>query len=511
MGVPACLLSFQVVLYLPAESMLPQAPAENSVFVCGGCILISVKFCAMCACLAQSQIAQVLVLFILLSADWFSSLHLLHFIEDGTKVLMLEVHLLAAGVVQLYAALRRLKLGARWRRALLHRHASDTDGVAPGNTELGMHINLDGHESSDSDDDRGPGSVPDGFHEALVVLLGVPPARSQNARRQFLCGPRSAVVVQRCAGASADTEATNSAPKVDSGSIPLAVMTPSNAEPTEISLPNAAAPSPTPGGSSGVLPLELGAEERCVFCMEEFRTGDKVRPLPKCSHIFHAGCLERWAKEKREATQCPTCRRPALARRPGDGTTSISALSASSEDLERAESTQSLRSSASGSTAGSSERPPSNRPARQIHVQRRVQSGSSARTVQSRPSRRTGNPATMSASLGISETMVQAALEASGGAMEVAGDLLFEHAALLTSSFSTPPVVVAVPTGVVEAIVEANPNLAGLEEQLQRQLGRLYHSSRLQAMAWTELTPEGKAELFRVLLEDVVRGLNQRR
>jgi len=204
-GLPTCLLSFQVALYLPEESLLPQTP-EIGLFVSGGCILISVKFCAMCACLAHSQIAQVLVLFILLSADWFSSLHLLHFIQDGTKVLMLEVHLLAAGAVQLYTALRRLKLRARWRRALLHRHASDTGVGAEGNTELGMHINLDGHESSDSDDERGPGSVPDGFHEALVALLGVPPARSQQARRQFLCGLRSAVVAQRSAGTAASTD-----------------------------------------------------------------------------------------------------------------------------------------------------------------------------------------------------------------------------------------------------------------------------------------------------------------
>lgn len=66
------------------------------------------------------------------------------------------------------------------------------------------------------------------------------------------------------------------------------------------------------------LPLEISSEhEKCAVCMEEFQPGDRVRPLPKCAHVFHAACLEQWilTGASREATKCPMCRRPALARK----------------------------------------------------------------------------------------------------------------------------------------------------------------------------------------------------
>jgi len=83
-------------------------------------------------------------------------------------------------------------------------------------------------------------------------------------------------------------------------------------------------------------PLEISQEERlCVVCQEEIQTGEPVRPLPRCGHKFHAQCLERWALAMGESTRCPTCRRPALARKQGQGGTALSSLApveAESED-----------------------------------------------------------------------------------------------------------------------------------------------------------------------------------
>nr|GMD90129.1 probable E3 ubiquitin-protein ligase RHY1A [Ipomoea batatas] len=49
-----------------------------------------------------------------------------------------------------------------------------------------------------------------------------------------------------------------------------------------------------------------GAEEesRCSICLEEFREGVNITPLP-CSHRFHHSCISTWLE--REAS-CPLCR-----------------------------------------------------------------------------------------------------------------------------------------------------------------------------------------------------------
>merc|ERR550532_1683700 len=109
------LLSFQVALYLPLSAMLPQGP-EIGLFVCGGCVLISAKFCVMCACLARQRFAQAFLMVILLSADWISSLHLMDFVPDEWESTLLLAHLVAAGLLQLRVTLGRLRLRPRWAR-----------------------------------------------------------------------------------------------------------------------------------------------------------------------------------------------------------------------------------------------------------------------------------------------------------------------------------------------------------------------------------------------------------
>merc|ERR1719468_485338 len=76
----------------------------------------------------------------------------------------------------------------------------------------------------------------------------------------------------------------------------------------------------------------LPGERVCTVCQEEIAIGDRVRPMPKCTHVFHAACLERWARTIREATRCPTCRRPALMRKQAAGSTPISVLTSRTED-----------------------------------------------------------------------------------------------------------------------------------------------------------------------------------
>lgn len=43
----------------------------------------------------------------------------------------------------------------------------------------------------------------------------------------------------------------------------------------------------------------------CSVCLGEFRDGDDVRLLPKCSHAFHLPCIDTWL---RSHVNCPLCR-----------------------------------------------------------------------------------------------------------------------------------------------------------------------------------------------------------
>lgn len=43
----------------------------------------------------------------------------------------------------------------------------------------------------------------------------------------------------------------------------------------------------------------------CAVCLENFKTGDKCRLLPSCSHIFHSQCIDSWLLK---TPICPICR-----------------------------------------------------------------------------------------------------------------------------------------------------------------------------------------------------------
>ncbi|PIN22373.1 hypothetical protein CDL12_04912 [Handroanthus impetiginosus] len=47
-------------------------------------------------------------------------------------------------------------------------------------------------------------------------------------------------------------------------------------------------------------------EEMCSICLMEFQQQDLVNKLPKCGHVFHMGCLEKWLD--RCQFTCPLCR-----------------------------------------------------------------------------------------------------------------------------------------------------------------------------------------------------------
>ncbi|KAH7655540.1 Anaphase-promoting complex (APC) subunit 11 protein [Dioscorea alata] len=48
----------------------------------------------------------------------------------------------------------------------------------------------------------------------------------------------------------------------------------------------------------------------CAVCLTEFRDGEDLRLLPKCSHAFHIPCIDTWLRSR---VSCPLCRAPIVA------------------------------------------------------------------------------------------------------------------------------------------------------------------------------------------------------
>ena len=46
-------------------------------------------------------------------------------------------------------------------------------------------------------------------------------------------------------------------------------------------------------------------EGNCLICMENYKYGEFKRELPKCNHIYHKKCIDKWLKKK---ATCPICR-----------------------------------------------------------------------------------------------------------------------------------------------------------------------------------------------------------
>ncbi|XAR54040.1 hypothetical protein NMG60_11029022 [Bertholletia excelsa] len=48
--------------------------------------------------------------------------------------------------------------------------------------------------------------------------------------------------------------------------------------------------------------------ESCAVCLYELDSGEEIRWLANCRHIFHRGCLDRWMDHDQRT--CPLCRTP---------------------------------------------------------------------------------------------------------------------------------------------------------------------------------------------------------
>ncbi|XP_015084590.1 E3 ubiquitin-protein ligase RHA1B-like [Solanum pennellii] len=47
--------------------------------------------------------------------------------------------------------------------------------------------------------------------------------------------------------------------------------------------------------------------EKCVVCLYEFDSGDEIRMLMNCRHVFHRSCVDRWMDHDQKT--CPLCRK----------------------------------------------------------------------------------------------------------------------------------------------------------------------------------------------------------
>ena len=43
----------------------------------------------------------------------------------------------------------------------------------------------------------------------------------------------------------------------------------------------------------------------CTICQIEIELNSKCKEVPKCKHVFHADCIDKWLKV---GTKCPNCR-----------------------------------------------------------------------------------------------------------------------------------------------------------------------------------------------------------
>lgn len=50
----------------------------------------------------------------------------------------------------------------------------------------------------------------------------------------------------------------------------------------------------------------IGDSSGCSVCLQDFQTGEKVRSLPDCWHVFHVPCIDGWLIKH---GSCPMCRR----------------------------------------------------------------------------------------------------------------------------------------------------------------------------------------------------------
>ncbi|GAB2225051.1 hypothetical protein Droror1_Dr00005833 [Drosera rotundifolia] len=60
---------------------------------------------------------------------------------------------------------------------------------------------------------------------------------------------------------------------------------------------------PTATYAPGV--IDEGNISDCAICLSDFSTGDLLRVLPQCGHVFHVKCIDTWLGCH---SSCPSCR-----------------------------------------------------------------------------------------------------------------------------------------------------------------------------------------------------------
>ncbi|CAK0771639.1 hypothetical protein CVIRNUC_003881 [Coccomyxa viridis] len=68
-------------------------------------------------------------------------------------------------------------------------------------------------------------------------------------------------------------------------------------------------PSTTVRVLEGLPSIDGKKASSCSICLEDFARGQRVRELPKCQHVYHAHCVDRWLCMH---NACPLCRVPAV-------------------------------------------------------------------------------------------------------------------------------------------------------------------------------------------------------
>lgn len=502
LGTPFYLLSLQFTIWLPKSNMLPTGP-EMSLFVCGGCLLCSAKFCAMCASLVSGpegspRLTQALLLVICLAADFMGLFDMIMHasMTDATKESFMLSLLLAGGLLQVRYTFVRLRLFSRWRKHIAQSRASARQlGV---DCELGSDLAPGGGESSDSDDDQGPGGVPTGFHESLVCILGIPPVET---RREWLCGPRRALV-QQPPPVMPDLEQSKAqlpADVLSHSAPPDATTEASGNAGTGASAATSGQTATAAGTSTSVHPeFNIIREERvCTVCQDEIRDGETVRPMPKCTHVFHAQCLEGWAAVKQTSTRCPTCRRPALLKKPSEGATPVSSL---------------VREAPQRST-----RPRGTQVGGAHIVRARRQAAQARMATARRPAlglNRRPAVAALCSVLNLSESLAEASLDCTSGAVDEAADLIWEFRAFIIERpreriFSRASGSLIGARNMSQAMCNENGPFEGLIIELNGYVMSLLRSGCLHLVDWERASADQQLQTYRILLSEFAELLRR--
>jgi len=131
------------------------------------------------------------------------------------------------------------------------------------------------------------------------------------------------------------------------------------------------------------------------------------------------------------------------------------------------------------------------------------QAGVAARTdnhlTTSQPEAASESVASLGA-MGFSEPMAKAALERTGGSVELAVLLLVDHRALLAEASQNWAQPSALPDGVIDGVLQGNPGLKGLETAIAKLYHHLCQEGLIRPSPWGALTDEERQQVFYSML-----------